>query len=101
MPVHEVVRLSRQVENRLLSLYLPLRTLVGGGSKRALEAVLKCTLKNFLSTHDSAETVIGGVYQDQNRNGIPDRRDTDAEGRYTLPIEGEATIFVRKPRGWN
>ncbi|REJ89254.1 MAG: metallophosphoesterase [Planctomycetota bacterium] len=58
----------------------------------------------------------GVVYFDANHNGVFDGDDeplpgirvsngrqivtTDADGRYTLPIDGDTILFVIKPRGW-
>ena len=64
----------------------------------------------------SAATVSGVVFEDRDGSGKPgagnpgiagalvsNGRDvavTDAEGRYTLPLPDEATIFVIKPSGY-
>jgi hypothetical protein len=65
----------------------------------------------------SADTHVAGiVYEDTNGNGrrdadergvpgvrVSNGRDvttTDADGRYRLPISGDAVIFVVKPRNW-
>ncbi len=64
----------------------------------------------------SPSTVTGFVYDDRNGNGRRDEGEpglpdvwvsngldlvrTDADGRYTLPIEDDRIVFVLKPRGW-
>jgi len=64
----------------------------------------------------SAATISGVVFDDRNASGVRDPGEpglaqvavsngtdvvlTDADGRYELPAEGDATLFVIKPRGW-
>lgn len=63
-----------------------------------------------------AENISGIVYDDANGNNIYDAGEagvasvavsngadvalTGADGRYTLPVEGDANLFVVKPRDW-
>lgn len=62
------------------------------------------------------DTAVGVVFNDKNHNGIRDNGEkgiagvrvsdgrvvikTDSKGRYKLNIEGDAIIFVIKPKGW-
>lgn len=64
----------------------------------------------------NAETATGFVFEDLNGNGVRDAGEpglagipvsnsrevvlTDAEGRYTLPVEGDTILFVVKPGQW-
>ena len=64
----------------------------------------------------AAETATGVVFHDQNANGSLDDGEpgisdvrvsngqevvvTDAQGRYQLPVDGDAILFVCKPRDW-
>ncbi len=64
----------------------------------------------------TAEVASGVVYEDVNRNGIPDMSEprmegirvsngeqivkTNWEGRYELPVDDDTSIFVIKPRGY-
>lgn len=68
------------------------------------------------AAQDATTTARGVVYHDRDRDaerdddeeGVPDVRVsngreivvTDAEGRYELPVDDDAILFVIKPRGW-
>ncbi|MEO1616059.1 MAG: calcineurin-like phosphoesterase family protein [Planctomycetota bacterium] len=71
---------------------------------------------SICEAHPDHETATGVVFHDQNRNGERDDDEpgienvrvsngdsvvlTDDQGRYSLPIHGDAIVFACKPRGW-
>ncbi len=71
----------------------------------------------FVSLAQSKNVAKGIVFNDLNNNGILDKNEpgivdvvvsnqleavkTDAKGRYSLPVNGQAIIFVSKPSGYN
>jgi len=74
-------------------------------------------LCTFLYSFSLAQTTVSGyVFEDSNRNSVKDRREkgisnvavsngtevtlTDKNGRYSLPLYGDHTIFVIKPAGY-
>jgi 3',5'-cyclic AMP phosphodiesterase CpdA len=91
------------------------REVVKGGGATAI-ALAAATLPAGPSQAADAETVTGVVFEDRSRAGrrqagdpgiagvlVSNGRDvakTDAEGRYTLPIEEGMVIFVIKPTGY-
>jgi len=74
-------------------------------------------LLSVMSIAQSATPVSGVVFQDTNRNGVRDVNEkglsqvqvsngrdivtTNKEGKYILPVNGDANIFVIKPRGYS
>jgi hypothetical protein len=52
--------------------------------------------QNANGRHDAGESGIAGVRVSNGEQVVQ----TDPEGRYTLPVDGDTIIFVCKPRGW-
>jgi len=84
--------------------------------KYRFTALLLTALLSVWAAAQSTTQVSGVVYLDANKNGIRDVNEkgayrvrvsngrdivaTDQEGKYTLPINGDANIFVIKPAGY-
>lgn len=86
-----------------------------GSKQLALQVAKK--IEALLPTPESqVQTATGVVYRDANKNKLYDAGEktlsgirvsngskivkTDDEGRYELPVNGDANLFVIKPQGW-
>lgn len=84
--------------------------------KNLLWCVTVCAVLAGASANAAQQTAHGVVFHDVNGNEKLDKEDrplagirvsngtqivaTDRDGRYTLPIDDDAIVFVIKPRGW-
>lgn len=83
---------------------------------RLLVLIALATAATLSAAAAEPQFAAGLVFDDANRNGRPDAGErglpevrvsngreivaTDAQGRYRLPVDDDAIIFVIKPRGW-